>query len=60
MENRNICILVYIVTIHFGISLMVSGIPLIGLPNKNNSPTSSEEIIIDDTNTTSNGTHKDL
>lgn len=53
----------YIVAIHFGINLIVSGVPLIDVAatKPNNSISSSiEEIIEENTNTTSNGTHKDL
>lgn len=58
MNSRFVNICVCLLAAHFGISLIVSGIPIIDVAASSQNKT----IILDDddNNSTANGTHKDL
>lgn len=62
MESRKIvCKILCIMAMLLGASLMVSANPLLKSGSKVNATTTViGDDLIDDTNTTSNGTHKDL
>lgn len=58
MQSRLVSICVCLLAAHFGISLIVSGIPVIDVAGSSQNQTTILDD--DDNNSTSNGTHKDL